>query len=351
MKYLFEEVNFPAEKPYRTVLQNMRIFYLSLLFVFSSFFLLSGCGLSDSGSKQVSAQDVVTVKNAGRTLIFENAPQRIVSLNQSGTEIFLALSLGDSIVGTAYNHSEPLPRFSEEYEKIPQLADQYPSLEVLLETNPDFVYGFKSAFTPPDGPATLQRLEELGIQAYVDRQFWQPEMTLKDVYEEFRILGRIFRVEEQANQVVRKMKKEIGEILSRLNQDRPRWRVAVYYSGKNSVLTTGTSHLSSMIEKLGGVNVFKGDLNQVWGRVSWETFVEREPDVIVIQDYQGMTAEEKIEFLRSKSALKEVPAIEKERFVVVPLVSVFTGPRNVEAIRILAKGMYPDSFGKSKDEG
>ncbi|MFB6346736.1 MAG: ABC transporter substrate-binding protein, partial [bacterium] len=289
------------------------------------------------------SNDVVTVENAGRTLTFPEAPKRVVTMNQNGTELFLALGLENRMVGTAFKDDPILPRFKDEYKKIPVLSEKYPSLEVLLDANPDFVYGFDSAFSPPKGAATKQRLKQLGITAYVDRMFYhEGGLELKDVYEEIRILGRIFRNEESAQSLVKKIKRKVHTIQERVPDQSDTITAAVYDSGRETMYTSGTSLLSDLMEKAGAQNVFEEEINDSWSPVSWEKLVEKNPEYIVVMNYGDVTATEKIEFLKKKSGIQSVRAIKRNNFVVLPLSTTFIGVRNTEAIRRLARGFYPE---------
>jgi iron complex transport system substrate-binding protein len=285
----------------------------------------------------------VTVNNAGRTLTFPDAPNRIVTMNQNGTEMFIALGLEDRMVGTAFKDDPILPRYRDEYENIPVLSEQYPSLEVLLEANPDFVYGFMSAFSPPKGPATVERLKQLGITAYVDRMYYGASgLTLNDVFEEIRTLGRIFRVENRADSLVPTFRKKIRRIRERIPSDGDTLSVAVYDSGKETLYTAGRSLVSDMLRTVGARNVFRDDVNGTWSSLSWEKLVEANPEYIVVMDYGAVTAKEKIKFLKNKSSLQTVRALEENNFVVLPLSTTFVGVRNVQGIRLLAHGFYPN---------
>jgi iron complex transport system substrate-binding protein len=291
-------------------------------------------------SKQPGA---VSVNNAGRTLNFPEPPERIVTMNQNATEMFIALGLEDRMVGTAFKDDPILPQFRDEYEKIPVLSEKYPSLEVLLEANPDFVYGFKSAFSPPKGPATVERLKQLGITAYVDPMYYgDPGLTLEDVFGEIRTLGRIFRVEDRADSLVRTFQNEIRRIQERIPDDGDTLSVAVYDSGKETLYTAGRSLVSDMLRTVGARNVFRDEVSGTWSSLSWEKLVEADPDYVVVMDYGAVTANEKIQFLKNKSALQTVRAIKDNNFVVLPLSTTFVGVRNVQGIRLLANGLYPN---------
>ena len=310
--------------------------FLSLILL-----LMGGCGSEGQSSPSSATGDAVIVQNAGRTLSFPEAPDRVVTLNQNATEMFLALGLEDRMVGTAFKDDPILPRFREEYKKIPVLAEKYPSLEVLLDADPDFVYGFDSAFAPPKGPATLERLDQLGITAYVDPMFYgEPGLTLEEVHEEIRTLGRIFRIEDRADSLVRNLQSDIRSIRSRIPDDADTIDVAIYDSGQETMYTAGSTLINDMLNTVGARNVFRDEIHDAWSPISWEKLVEENPDFILVMDYGNVTAEEKIEFLEGKSSLQAVRAIREENFVVLPLSTTFVGVRNVQALRILAEGFY-----------
>jgi len=58
--------------------------------------------------------------------------------------------------------------------------------------------------------------------------------------------------------------------------------------------------------------------------------------VVVIVDYGSVTAEQKADFMRDNPAFKDIPAVQNDRFVVLPYVQATPGPRNIAAIKTLA---------------
>jgi iron complex transport system substrate-binding protein len=98
-----------------------------------------------------------------------------------------------------------------------------------------------------------------------------------------------------------------------------------------------------MLRTVGARNVFRDEVSGTWSSLSWEKLVEANPEQIVVMDYGAVTANEKIQFLKNKSSLETVRAIEKNNFVVLPLSTTFVGVRNVQGIRLLANGFYPNA--------
>ncbi|WP_053956418.1 ABC transporter substrate-binding protein [Inediibacterium massiliense] len=273
---------------------------------------------------------------------YTKVPQKVVSFNTHTTENLFALGLEDKIIGTSFKSGEILPKYQKKFDKIPVLAEKYPSMEALLGANPDFVYGRSSAFEEK-GAGTVQDMLDNGIIAYVSKATYTEGATIEDTYEDFYNLGKIFNVEDRADKIVNQMKTKVKKVQEQTSKVDEKLRVFVYDSGSDQAYTAGKSLESNIIELAGGQNIFS-DLNKTWEKVNWEAVVQRNPQCIIINDYEEVSAEEKIKFLKSNAALSGIDAIKNDNFVVVQLPSVFTGIRNADAVENLAREFYPDLF-------
>jgi iron complex transport system substrate-binding protein len=289
------------------------------------------------------ASQPVILENNGRTITYEEAPQRAVTLNQHVTEVMLALGLEDKMVGTAYLDDAILPEWQDAYEKIPVLSDKYPNKEVLLAAEPDFVYaGWKSGFGE-EGVGSMEELEQAGIKPYLHMSSNMTAPKMADVYADIANIGRIFRVEERADALITRMKREMEETIARLGEVEKPLRVFVYDSGTDKPFTAANNYMTTLIRLAGGKNVFD-DVEKGWAAVSWEEVIDRKPDVIVIVDYGETSAEQKRRTLLEKDELAGIPAIVNQRFVVLPLSAAAEGVRAPMALRMLAEGFYPERF-------
>lgn len=325
---------------------NSKSILLAIMIVFVSLVNV-GCGGSanedsiDEGEKGAANKEIV-LNTFDHEVKYDKVPERVVSMNLHTTENLLALGLGDMIVGTAYGNAEILPEYKDIYESIPELAEKYPSMEVLLSVEPDFVYGRSSAFGEK-GTASVDTLVENGIMPYVSKATYTQGATIEDTFEDFYNLGRIFDIEDRAEELVNEMKMKIENVQSKTDKIDNKLRIFVYDSGMDQAYTAGKSLQTNIISLAGGKNIFD-DIEKTWAKVNWETVVKRDPNCIVINDYGNTSAEEKIEFLKSNPALSEITAIKENRFVILPLPSVFTGVRNGDAVEYLAKEFYPELF-------
>ena len=135
-------------------------------------FTLSACGASEEvpttaateASGEGKTQYPLTIDNCGEEVTFTQAPQRVVSLDQGTTEILLSLGLEDRMVGTATWTDPVLPELQAANENVPRLADNAPTYEIVLDTDPDFVAAsFGRHYKAEGGVATRDRLAETDI--------------------------------------------------------------------------------------------------------------------------------------------------------------------------------------------
>ncbi|WP_178021477.1 ABC transporter substrate-binding protein [uncultured Paenibacillus sp.] len=296
---------------------------------------------SSSATPSTSGGALVELENMGEKLRFPEAPKRAVTLNQHATEVMLALGLESSMVGTAYLDDRILPEFKEKYDPIPVLSDKYPSKEVFLDASPDFAYaGWQSAFTE-ETLGSRADLAAQGVMTYVQESSNKAKPTLEDVYRDMMNIGKIFRVEDRAEALVDGIRGQLEEIQTQIGPVDQPLKVFVYDSGEDKAYTAANTYLTSLINQVGGKNIFD-DIDKGYAEVSWEEVVHRDPDVIVIIDYGDETAEQKKERLLNMASLADVKAIRDARFIVLPLSAAAEGIRAPIALKTLAAGLYPD---------
>ncbi|AVK85206.1 iron ABC transporter substrate-binding protein [Lysinibacillus sp. B2A1] len=323
-----------------------------LVFALALMAILGACSAKEDNESATQGEKVepsqeatseVTIDNNGTTQIYKEAPKKAISLNQHVTEIMLALGLEDSMVGTAYLDDKIYEPLQVAYDKVPVLADQYPTKEQVIDVEADFLYGgWKSAFGEK-GVGTPEELEALGIHSYLHTASNMTKPTLEDIFTDIRNIAKIFRVEDRGEALIDQMTKDVEDVRAKLPQDGEGLPVLVFDSGDKDVFTAAQNFMNELVTIAGGKNVF-GDVESGWTTVSKEEAVARNPEMIVVIDYGETSAEEKINFLKNDPALKETVAVKNERFVILPLSAASEGVRAAEAIQILAKGFYPDNF-------
>lgn len=284
----------------------------------------------------------LTIENFGRTLTIESKPQRVICFLPNSTEVMLKLGLGNLVIGQVHlDHTRgPLPELAKDYKNVKVIAYGKPSKEAVVAANPDFLYG-------PDwelGGENFQidDLNNFGIKTYVSPAGTFPS-DMKEVYEDILTIGKIFDVQGRAEEVVAKMRAKVEAIGKKTANVSKKPKVLIFDSASDTVFTGGPGLENDMIRLAGGINVF-ADLEKEWARVSYEEVLSRQPDVIIIHDYDVPSADEKVKFLKTHPILKDLEAVKNERFIIVPLENVFYGIRGAMTIETFAKGFYPDLF-------
>ena len=82
----------------------------------------------------------LTLDNCGVSLSLPAAPERVVAIRSTSTEMLLALGLGERIVGVAFQDGLAPEPWTAQSAALPVLAEKLPSPEVVLEAEPDLVY-------------------------------------------------------------------------------------------------------------------------------------------------------------------------------------------------------------------
>jgi iron complex transport system substrate-binding protein len=302
----------------------------------------------------------VTVQSCNRAVTFERAPQRAVSNDVNLTEMMLALGLKSRMVGftgiSGWKTGNATLR--RQLAGLPELAQRYPSMEVLVQAGADFYFAGWNYGMHVGGPVTPAMLAPMGIRTYELSESCGHVMprgaaSFDDVYNDLRNLGRIFDVERAADTIIDGMRSQLETLKHRVSRvsrvsgvsvKTAPVRTFVYDSGEESPFTAGRLAMpTALIEAAGGRNVMD-DVAQSWTRVSWETVVARNPQAIVVVDYGAVTAAQKIAFLLDQPALREVEAVRARRFIVVPYDEATPGIRNVQAVQRIARGLYPKAF-------
>lgn len=291
----------------------------------------------------------VTVKSCDRDVTFEAAPMRAVSNDVNLTEMMLALGLQDHMVGyTGVSDWKTLDeRLREGVAELPELSPDYPTKEVLLGADADFYFAGWNYGMRVGGEVTPETLGAFDIATYELTEscihiMAKPKASMDDMYVDLINLGKIFGVQEKADELVAGYRQELADFTAILaTAGTP--KVFVYDSGEDKPFTAGRYAIpTALIEAAGGTNIMD-DVESSWVEVGWEPVIERNPDVVVIVNYGDVSAEQKIDFMKSNPAFNDMPAVMNDRFVVLEYVEATPGPRNIEAIKRLAAAFHPNN--------
>ncbi len=299
-------------------------------------------------STLVSAQTFpVTVDSCGEPLTFSAPPKRAVIHDLNMTEMALSLKLNAQMVGVTgiTGWYKTGLEFKAALGNIPELAPKNPTLENVLAANPDFFFAGWNYGMKVGGEVTPASLAKYNIKTlvlsesciHVNKQ--RPAASMDLLYTDYLKLGTIFGKEAVAKGHVAEWKARLSK-LPQPPKGASAPRVFLYDSGEDKPFTAGKYAIpTAMIAAAGGSNIM-ADMNTSWGTTSWETVAARNPQFLVLLDYQdGNGVNKLMQFLQSHPAMKDTDAVKNKRFVGLRYAELTPGPANIEAIEKIAQAM------------
>ncbi len=278
----------------------------------------------------------LTINNCGVDVVFSAAPQRVVAIKSNAVELLLALGLEDRIAAVAFQDG-PVPEpWAGAAVGLQILSDKLPAQEVVLEAEPDFVYGGWESNFVGDGAGERQSWAALGIPTYVAPAACQsvrpPALTFEQVFAEIREMGAIMDAEAAADVLIAEQQAQLANV----NADERNLTAVWYSSGtKTPYVGAGSNAPGMIMNALGLSNIF-AEIDDGWISASWEAIADADPDVIVLVDAAWNSAEQKRKLLAENPITSQMTAVRKERYLVIPFPASEAGVRNVPAVADLA---------------
>jgi iron complex transport system substrate-binding protein len=259
------------------------------------------------------------------------APQRIISLIPSVTEMLFAMGAGPRVVGVG--NFDRFPPEAVTRPKVGGLID--PDVEKILSLKPDLmvVYG-----TQTDLRTQMDR-------AHIPT-FLYEHAGLADITATIRALGQRVGSGPAANALANRMEASIADTRRRV-AGTPRPRTMLVFGRDTETLrgiyaSGGIGFLHDMLDAAGGTNVF-ADLKRQSVQATTELILARAPDAIVEVGVE--TASSQTRNLKAWDALGSVPAVKTHRIYMLRGDDLMNpGPRVAQAIRRLAEALHPEAF-------
>lgn len=216
----------------------------------------------------------ITVLLLACTLLLpaQTAPQRIVSTAPSITETLFALGAGSRVVGVSRFCNYP-----PEVQKLPKVGSYIkPDVEAIARLTPDLV------ILERKGSATevTDRLNALHIPVIE-----VPHATLEDIFTEIQLIGKAVGVPDRSTALTAQIKSSLDAIQSRAKA-MPSPRVLMIVDRQqgtlNNLIAVGpNNYVNQILEIAGGTNVLTQPGLPQYPRISLETVLRENPDVII----------------------------------------------------------------------
>ncbi len=216
--------------------------------------------------------------NAAPTLSPTGKPIRIVSTENSVNEILIDLVGPERIVALSKDADNPgLCNEIERMSKIPGRVDGTPILsEQVLALDPDLV--FVGSACPPETLALLKIGRAPVVR--INRGY-----SILEIQENIRTIGEAVGEPERAGRVIAEMDRRLGVVREHVSGAPP---PRTLYIGSGNGYTAGIdTYTDELIQAAGGRNVAREAGVKQWGRISLETVIEMNPDIIFVPDTAG----------------------------------------------------------------
>ena len=214
----------------------------------------------------VTAPAAIFRDDAGRAVVLERAPTRVVTLAPNLTEFVYAVGAGATLVGAVSPSDYP-----EAARSVPLVGDSRRfDLERILALKPDLVLAWHHG----NADRGLAQLEAVGLRLYRI----EPR-RLDDVPRVLERVGELLGHAEEGRARAGKMREELSALRARHADVAT---VSVFYQVWQSPLMTLNRQqiISDVIELCGGRNVF-AQLPQLVPQLSSESVVAVDPDAIL----------------------------------------------------------------------
>jgi iron complex transport system substrate-binding protein len=200
----------------------------------------------------------------------QSTPRRIVSTAPSITETLFALGIGDRVVGVSQFCNYP-----PEVRKLPRIGSYLrPDPEAIARLSPDLVV------LQQESSLLHERLSAVHIPLVI-----VPHATLEDIYTEIQLIGNAAGVPDRSRALIAQIKDQLGAIQTKA-RSMPSPRVLLIIDRQQGTLSNliavgPNNYVNQILEMAGGTNVLAKPGIPQYPRISLETVLRENPDVII----------------------------------------------------------------------
>ncbi|PID21661.1 ABC transporter substrate-binding protein [Sporosarcina sp. P3] len=328
----------------------MKKFWQLMLTAMLAVLLLAACG-SDSEKEETPADENQAGEEAnteqestdatsypytltdatGEEMTFEQAPETVISLIPSNTEILFGIDAGDQVIAVTENDDYP-----EEVTELDTVGDFTVNVEKVISLEPEAV--FASEMMMGSSEEGLNQIREAGIPVIVV----QNAGSFDETYEVIELIGEVMDKNVEANQIVEDMKAKVADIKKKAADITDKKRVSVENSDAPEIYTPGKGTFpQQFLDMIHAENIVT---EEGWIMISPETIVDENPDVILAMYSYVPNV---IENIKTRDGFDTVTAIKEDQVIQLDEnITSRTGPRLADGLELFAKAVYPEVFGE-----
>ncbi len=270
----------------------------------------------------------------GRRVNVPDAPQRIIALAPSITEIIYALGEERRLRGVTQFSDYPEAALA-----LPQVGSYVNlDLEKIVALRPDLCIAVKDG----NPKAVIDKLEALHIPVYaVDPR------DLESVMEAISAIGRLLGAGEHADRIIARMAKRVEKVKATVAKARHYPKV-FFQIGITPIVSIGSgTFIHELIVMAGGRNLAQGKVP--YPRFSKEQVLSLAPEIFIItsMDRDGLFEQIQAEWQK----WPDMPAVKNNRILLVDSNLLDrAGPRLVDGLELLARLIHPELFPEALGE-
>lgn len=279
-------------------------------------------------------------------MVYDHAPQKVLSTQLSMTELLIRLGLKDRIIGVFDNDNALQGELAEEIAALPSLGDKKSvSKEAILAVEPDIILGKGGPLMFSENSiGTVQDYQALGIPVYTQLSSASIDQSLDNIVRDVRSIGEIFDVQETANAYADELQQRIDALLQKVGgTDGEPKRVLLMAGYHDGTFVAFNSQMSScMLQALNAENVLEKGGNGL----TMENLISMDPDVIVYvrADRFASTDADAVEKLTANAVVQELPAIANKKIIEMNYDDLMDyGARIIDSAETLYDFMYSAS--------
>jgi len=316
--------------------------------------IIAGCliaGCAQEKPKIQAPQAGVTITDmAGRAVVLNQTPERVVMLTSYWAETLRLLGVDSKVVGVG--NYVPYSGYISNYLKDkPKVGSVFKGLnwEAVVSLNPDLIITdwYDGKYKDKE---IIEKAEKLGIPVIALQA-----KTVDDNLKCIEILGKVFGREERAKEVVGFMQSKLSTIKEISNQV-PKKNVLVIsapkdISGPISVYAKGSAW-GSIPELIGAHNMaFDRKFETQWPKVDLEKILAwwKDADAIIVISFSNQKLEKAVKEIKEDSRWKEIKAVKEGHVYGILAGGKFGhfldwGPRIIVGVYQFGCAVYPEQY-------
>ena len=285
-------------------------------------------------------------------MVFEKAPERVLTYSLNSVENMIALGLEDKIVMAMNVKPERvLPKYREAFDRIQATTTEFLSKEDVLTLQPDFILAWYSSFEDKR-LGDVHFWNERGIKTYMaynsacatdDDYEYVTNDYIEREYLDILNLGKIFNVEDRAEALVAEMRATVAKGQEYASKAEPKNIVIIEDEG-DAFRVYGEDTIGGQIATAVGANLLAKTRKE---RKSAEDLVVLNPDYVFGVHFgptsTSLNDKNCLDCFKENPALQNISAYKNGHLIPTDLTMVYSpGVRILESFQFFIDNLFPE---------